>query len=148
MPTYIVSAATGRLDAAARQKIATGITTSHSGATGAQGFFAQVIFNDIPAGHHFIGGHPLQDDQIFVHGHIRGGRTAQQKHALLEGIVDVIQAAVETPRRHIWAYVAELPPSQMVEYGMVLPEPGSEGHWLESMPEADRDYLLNIGLKS
>jgi phenylpyruvate tautomerase PptA (4-oxalocrotonate tautomerase family) len=128
-----------------KQKIATGVTTSHSGATGAQGFFAQVIFREIPAGDHFLGGKPLKSDQIFVHGHIRAGRTLEQKRQLLDAIVKVVADAAGTDARHVWVYVSELPPSQMVEYGKVLPEPGSESQWLDSMSAADRAYLLSIG---
>jgi phenylpyruvate tautomerase PptA (4-oxalocrotonate tautomerase family) len=145
MPTYIVSAAAGRLSSQTKQQIASGITHSHSGATGAQGFFAQVIFNAIPQGDHFLGGSPLKSDQIFVYGHIRAGRTAEQKRLLLEDIVEVVAKAAHTERRFVWAYITELPPAQMVEYGKVLPEPGGESQWLESMPQADRDYLLGIG---
>jgi phenylpyruvate tautomerase PptA (4-oxalocrotonate tautomerase family) len=145
MPTYIVSVTSGRLDSAAKERIAAGITASHSDATGAQGFFAQVMFNEISSGNHFIGGAPLKSDQIFVHGHIRAGRTAGQKRQLLEAIVDVVVDAAKTEPRFVWAYVSELPPSQMVEYGKVLPEPGSEGEWLTSMADGDRDYLLSIG---
>jgi phenylpyruvate tautomerase PptA (4-oxalocrotonate tautomerase family) len=148
MPTYIVSAATGRFSDELKHRIANGITQAHSRATGAQGFFAQVIFNEIPAGNHFIGGNPLKAEQVFVHGHIRAGRTREQKQQLLESIVDVIISATALESRYVWAYISELPPSQMVEYGRVLPEPGAEEAWLKSMDEADRDYLLGMGAGS
>jgi phenylpyruvate tautomerase PptA (4-oxalocrotonate tautomerase family) len=145
MPTYIVFSAAGRLNPQTKQEIASGITHSHSGATGAQGFFAQVIFREIPDGDHFLGGKPLKADHIFVHGHIRAGRTADQKRQLLGDIVKVVAEAAVTQSRYVWAYLAELPPSQMVEYGKVLPEPGSEKQWLDSMPDEDRAYMLGIG---
>ncbi|KWA32458.1 4-oxalocrotonate tautomerase [Burkholderia multivorans] len=145
MPTYVVSAAVGRLSSEVKSRIASGITRSHSGATGAQGFFAQVIFNAIATGDHFLGGMPLKSDQIYVHGHIRAGRTAAQKRQLLEDIVDVVSQAADTDKRFVWAYISELPPAQMVEYGKVLPEPGTESEWLASMSETDREYLLGIG---
>jgi phenylpyruvate tautomerase PptA (4-oxalocrotonate tautomerase family) len=145
MPTYIVSAVSGRFSDRVKQKIAAGITQSHSKATGAPGFFAQVIFSDIPKGNHFIGGRPLDSDQIFVHGHIRAGRTAQQKQMLLETLVTAVAESASTEKRYIWAYVSELPPSQMVEYGRILPEPGAEDQWLCSLPTPDRERLLSIG---
>lgn len=145
MPTYIVSTAAGRFGYEIQQRIAQEITRVHSEATGAQGFFAQVIFNDIPAGNHFIGGALLRADQVFVHGHIRAGRTAAQKQALLSNLVASIVAVTSLERRYIWAYLAELPPEQMVEYGHVLPAPGTEQDWLASLPPADRDYMLNRG---
>jgi phenylpyruvate tautomerase PptA (4-oxalocrotonate tautomerase family) len=145
MPTYVVATAVDRLSSEVKSKIAQGITRAHSNATGAQGFFAQVIFEKIASGDHFLGGQPLKSDQIYVHGHIRAGRTAEQKARLLADIVDVVSEMAATEKRYVWAYIAELAPSQMVEYGKVLPEPGSESNWLESMSAEDRNYLLSIG---
>ena len=144
MPTYIVSAATGRLSAELKQRIAEDITRIHNQATGAQSFFAQVIFNDVPHGNHFVGGSPLRTEQIFVHGHIRAGRTAERKRELLEGMVDAISETTSVAKRYIWAYISELPPAQMIEYGHVLPEPGSEENWLSSLPAEDRDFMQSI----
>lgn len=145
MPTYIVSSPANRLTKQMKQEIASRITESHSGATGAQGFFAQVIFQEIAEGEHFLGGRPLTADHIFVHGHIRAGRTLDQKRRLLDAIVNVIADAAATESRYVWVYLSELPPSQMVEYGKVLPEPGGEAAWLESLSVEDRAYLLGNG---
>jgi phenylpyruvate tautomerase PptA (4-oxalocrotonate tautomerase family) len=145
MPTYVVEAAAGRLNSDEKHRIARSITEAHSGATGAQGFFAQVIFRDVPEGNHFLGGAPLKADQIFVHGHIRAGRTQEQKSRLLRDILQAVVASTGTESRYVWVYISELPPSQMVEYGNGLPEPGMEAQWLEALPEGDRNYLLNLG---
>ncbi|WP_109476191.1 tautomerase family protein [Paraburkholderia sp. C35] len=145
MPTYTVEAAAGRLSKDMKQRIAAGITRAHSEATGAQGFFAQVIFREIPEGDHFLGGAPLQSDQIFVSGHIRAGRTVEQKKQLLSAIVKVVEEVAETKKRYIWVYLSDIAHSQMVEFGQVLPEPGTESQWLQSMASEDRDYLLSIG---
>jgi hypothetical protein len=32
----------------------------------------------------------------------------------------------------------------MVEYGEVLPQPGKEAEWLESLPPEVRDYMLKL----
>jgi phenylpyruvate tautomerase PptA (4-oxalocrotonate tautomerase family) len=144
MPTYTVSAASGRLTAEIKQSIAQEITRAHSDATGAQAFFAQVIFNEVRQGDHFMGGRPLRAEQIFVHGHIRAGRSAERKRDLLIDLVKSISAVTSVSPRFIWAYVSELPPAQMVEYGHVLPEPGTEASWLEGLPAEDRDYMLRI----
>jgi len=50
MPTYIVSAAAGRLSVDAKQRIAKRHHPDSQPATGAQSFFAQVIFNEVPQG--------------------------------------------------------------------------------------------------
>jgi len=147
MPTYIVAAAAGRLHSDMKRAIASGITKSHSDSTGAQSFFAQVIFQDIADGNHYLGGSPLRSDQIFVHGHIRAGRTLQQKQLLLERIVAVVVDAAKTSSRDVWVYLSDLSPSQMVEFGKVLPEPGSEAQWLQAMSEEERQFLYGLGLE-
>lgn len=145
MPTYSVSAAAGRLSEDQKLKIAQAITRSHNEATGAQGFFAQVIFNEVTAGNHFIGGAPLRAEQIFVHGHIRAGRPDDRKRLLLSGIVSSVAEIAGVERRFIWAYISEIPPLQMIEYGCELPQPGQEDSWLENLAQADRDYMLSLG---
>lgn len=141
MPTYRVVAAAGLLSAEKKRRIAEGITRVHHQVTGAQAFFAQVIFTEVAAGDHFVGGAPLQGDQVFVHGHIRAGRSPERKRQLLQELVaEVARAGAVAPNR-VWAYLAELPPGQMAEYGQVLPEPGEESAWLASLPAEDRDLM-------
>jgi phenylpyruvate tautomerase PptA (4-oxalocrotonate tautomerase family) len=146
MPTYRVAAATGQLSAEKKRRIAEGITRVHNRVTGAQAFFAQVIFTDVPAGDHFVGGAPLEGDHVFVHGHIRAGRTPERKRQLLQELVaEVARAGAVAPNR-VWAYVAELPPGQMAEYGHVLPEPGEESAWLAALPAGDRQLMERSSL--
>jgi phenylpyruvate tautomerase PptA (4-oxalocrotonate tautomerase family) len=144
MPTYIVSATTDLLSDDARAGIAREITRAHSEATGAQGFFAQVLFNDIPPGRHYMGGKRIASDQVFVHGHIRAGRSPEQKARLLADIVASLERVTRLEKRFLWVYISELPPANMIEYGQVLPQPGAEKEWFDALPEADRAYLLQL----
>ncbi|MGE8163684.1 tautomerase family protein [Paraburkholderia sp. NPDC080076] len=124
---------------------AAAITQSHNEATGAQCFFAQVIFNEVIRGNHFIGGSLLRAEQIFVHGHIRAGCPDDKKQLLLSKIVDSVTKIASVERRSVWVYISEIPALQMIEYGHELPLPGQEEHWLENLPQADREYLLSLG---
>jgi phenylpyruvate tautomerase PptA (4-oxalocrotonate tautomerase family) len=145
MPTYFVCAPAQSVSTKDKQEIARSITHIHSAATGAQGFFAQVIFQETAPGNHFMGGAPVTSNGVFVYGHIRAGRTPEQKKRLLRGIVDAIATTMKIEQRHIWAYLNELPHFQMVEYGHLLPEPGGEADWLLSLPAEDQNYLRTIG---
>ena len=145
MPTYTVHAPAGRLGDAERKRIASGITRVHSEATGAQGFFAQVMFVDVQPGHWFVGGAPMAGEQIFVHGQIRAGRSSDVKRKLLTGLLDVVCEAASFGRNMTWGYIVELPPSQMAEYGHVLPEPGTEAQWLAALPAEDKALMESIG---
>ncbi len=145
MPTYFVSTAVNRLCAAERHNIASAITHIHNEVTNAPVFFAQIIFNEIPTGNHFMGGMLASADDVFIHGLVRSGRSPEQKRDLLVRIVDAVGTATMIPRRCIWAYIADLPPTQMAEYGHILPEPGMENVWLASLPEEDRAHIERLG---
>lgn len=144
MPTYVVSATQNLLTPDLKRKVAKEITRAHSQVTGAQSFFAQVVFTEIPGGSHFMGGVEISTPQVFVHGHIRAGRTEEQKKRLLADITESIHTVTHIEKRFLWTYISELPPANMVEYGQVLPQPGKEAEWLESLPPEDRDYMLSL----
>lgn len=97
MPTYTVRTTTGRLNGDARATLARAITTAHTAATGAQGFFAQVVFEEVDADRHFVGGAPIADELVFVHGQIRAGRTPEQKAALLDALGGAVREALGVP---------------------------------------------------
>src|SRR5947207_13798830 len=79
MPTYYCTSIEGRLSAQQKRRIASEITRVHAEVTGAPSYFAQVIFDEVKSGNYFIGGAVLNHDQLFVYGHIRGGRAAVDK---------------------------------------------------------------------
>ena len=145
MPTYTITCPSGALTAEQKKRIAGEVTRVHSEVTGANTFFAQVLFSDAPEGNWFQGGVPAAGTPIFIHGQVRGGRPREMKSALLEQLVDVVANAAALPRRQVWGYILELPPSQMVEYGHVLPEPGCEADWLASLPPDEREIMQRMG---
>ncbi len=144
MPTYTVTAPEACLDQEKRARIAAAITRIHSTTTGAPSYFAQVIFVDVKPGLYFVGGTPLRERQVFVHGQIRAGRTAEAKHALLTGLVDAVAEAADLPKNCVWVYLVDLEPSQMAEFGHVLPAPGDEAAWTASLPEDDRRKMQSL----
>ena len=146
MPTYNVTVPEGRLSADQKSRVAEAITRTHHEVTAAPLYFAQVIFCEIKPGNYFVGGAPLVDDQIFVHATIRGGRSPAEKRTLLTTLVRAVAGAAAMPETHVWVYIAELPPAQMVEFGHVLPEPGDETAWTAALPQADRKRMQAIGV--
>ncbi|HYF17950.1 MAG TPA: tautomerase family protein [Ramlibacter sp.] len=145
MPTYTVHAPQGLLTPEHKQRIARDVTRVHNEVTGAQAFFAQVMFQEVAPGDWFMGGAPLANAQVFLHGQIRGGRPLEMKQRLLRQLIDVVTAATGLARNQAWAYIVELPPSLMAEYGHILPEPGTEAQWLSSLPADDRALMEGIG---
>jgi hypothetical protein len=48
----------------------------------------------------------------------------------------------------IWVYLCNLAPSDMVEYGHVLPKPGDETNWFDHLPKSLQDYMKKLGATS
>jgi phenylpyruvate tautomerase PptA (4-oxalocrotonate tautomerase family) len=146
MPTYFCTTLEGRLTAEQKGRIAGEITRVHCEVTGAPGFFAQVIFQEVKPGNYFVGGAPLRHDQLFVYGLVRSGRAAVDKSRMIalmsKAVGDV--ANVENSRS-VWVYVGELPPRQMIEFGHLLPEAGDETAWTAALSAADREFMQSIG---
>ena len=38
-----------------------------------------------------------------------------------------------SPKEHIWVYLEDLEPNQMIEYGEILPKSGEEKIWFENL---------------
>ena len=145
MPTYICTIAEGQLSQNQKAAIASEITRIHSEVTGAPSYFAQVVFHEIKSGNHFMGGVPLRHDTLFVHGHIRAGRTDESKHILIVRMTGAVAEVASLPATGVWVYIAELPARQMVEFGQVLPEPGGEEAWTKSLTPEASEFVQKIG---
>ena len=141
MPTYTIHAPAGQFSKEQKQTIAGKVTRTHNEVTGAPTFFAQVIFVDVADGNWFMGGAPLEAEQIYICGHIRGGRSDEMKRKLILGLRDALAEGAGLPTGRVWSYLVELPSAQMVEYGHVLPDPGEEASWLAALPPEDRAIM-------
>ncbi len=147
MPSYIVTCEEGRLTGSQKSRIAEAVTRAHGDSTGAPYYFARITFNDVKPGNSFLGGTPLDGDQIFVHGTIREGRPADMKDALMARLTDDVATACRMTPNCIWIYLSELPPNQMVEFGRALPLHGKEAEWSAALPEAEKARLEKIGIR-
>ena len=82
MPTYVVTSTPQRLSKENKAAIANHITDIHCSVTGAPRYFVQILFNDVPSENYFLAGKKLEEDNIYVHGHIREGRTTEAKQKI------------------------------------------------------------------
>ena len=133
MPTYTVTNSNFKLKAKQKVGIAKGITKIHRKVTGANTYFAQVIFNKTNDNDHFIGGKKVREPQIFLHGQIRAGRTSKIKKKLILELRDILIKNSKLDETQVWVYIIDLPPSQMIEYGTILPESGKENKWFNNL---------------
>ncbi len=116
----------------------------HYKVTGANKFFAQVIFNEKSEGNHFMGGKIISEPQLFLLGQIRSGRTEEVKKRLILDLRDTLIKFTELDKSNVWVYIIDLIPSQMVEYGEILPESGKEKEWYSNLPSGLKEKLSRL----
>ena len=133
MPTYTVTNSNFNLSSRQQKKLAEGITKVHNVVTGANTYFAQVIFNKTKKNNHFMGGKKVKEPSLFLLGQIRAGRSKEVKDKLISDLKHVLVKNSKLDETQVWVYINDLPPSQMIEYGAVLPESGKEKEWFASL---------------
>tara|TARA_X000000950_G_scaffold246682_1_gene304420 strand:+ start:66 stop:506 length:441 start_codon:yes stop_codon:yes gene_type:complete len=134
MPTYTVTNSNFNISSKLQKKLAEGITKVHNVVTGANTYFAQVIFNKTKKNNHFMGGKKVKEPSLFLLGQIRAGRSKEVKDKLILDLKDVLVKNSKLDETQVWVYINDLPPSQMIEYGAVLPESGKEKEWFGNLP--------------
>ena len=145
MPTYTVTNSNFNLSSKQQQKLAKGITKVHNVVTGANTYFAQVIFNKTKKNNHFMGGKKVKEPSLFLLGQIRAGRPKKIKDKLISDLRDILIKNSKLDETQIWVYIIDLPPSQMIEYGEVLPESGKEKEWFSKLSKKLKKKLSKIG---
>ena len=144
MPTYTVTNSNFKLKPNQKEEIAKGITKIHNEVTGANTYFAQVIFNKTKDNDHFMGGKKVKEPQIFLHGQIRSGRSSKIKKKLILDLRDILVKKAKLDETQVWVYIIDLTPAQMIEYGAVLPESGGETEWFNNLSEKLKKKLLAL----
>ena len=144
MPTYTVTHSNFKLQTKTKVKIAKGITRVHNLVTGANTYFAQVIFNKTKNNDHYMGGKKVREPQLFLHGQIRSGRSAKIKKKLILDLKNTLIKNSKLNETQIWVYIIDLTPSQMIEYGAILPESGGEAKWFKSLSPMLRRKLKKM----
>ncbi len=134
MPTYTVTNSNFNLSSKQQKKLAAGITKVHNQVTGANTYFAQVIFNKTKKNNHFMGGKKVKEPSLFLLGQIRAGRSKEVKDKLISDLKHVLVKNSKLDETQVWVYIDDLPPAQMIEYGAVLPESGKEKQWFANLP--------------
>ena len=145
MPTYTVTNSNFNLTSKQKKILAEGITKVHNVVTGANTYFAQVIFNKTKKNNHFMGGKKVKESSLFLLGQIRAGRPKKTKDKLISDLKDIVIKNSKLNETQIWVYIVDLPPSQMIEYGEVLPESGKEKLWFSKLSKKLKKKLSKIG---
>ncbi len=133
MPTYTITSSNFNLNAKQQKELAQGITKVHNVVTGANTYFAQVIFNKTKKNNHFMGGKKVKEPSLFLLGQIRSGRPKKIKDRLISDLKNILVKKTILNETQVWIYIVDLPPSQMIEYGAVLPKSGKELQWFKGL---------------
>ena len=144
MPTYTVTNSNFNLNAKQQKDLAQGITKVHYVVTGANTYFAQVIFNKTKKNNHFMGGKKVKEPSLFLLGQIRAGRPKKTKDRLISDLKNILVKKTKLDETQVWVYIIDLPPSQMIEYGEVLPESGKEEQWFKSLSNKLKNKLSKM----
>ena len=144
MPTYTVKYSNFNLSQKQKNLLANDISNTHSKFTGANTFFAQVIFQKNEKKSHFMGGKLVKTKEIFLNGQIRFGRTSKVKKKLILGLRKILIKNTNLKKDYVWVYLEDLLPDQMIEYGEVLPKSGQEKQWFNSLTPSLRKRLKKM----
>ena len=144
MPTYTVTNSNFNLSSKQQKNLAEGITKVHNVVTGANTYFAQVIFNKTKKNNHFMGGKKVKEPSIFLLGQIRAGRPKKIKDKLISDLRDIVIKNSKLDETQVWVYINDLPPSQMIEYGAVLPNSGKEREWFSGLSSKLKSKLSKL----
>jgi phenylpyruvate tautomerase PptA (4-oxalocrotonate tautomerase family) len=120
MPLYSVTTQTGVLSAEAKSTLAGELTALHSEYAGVPKNWIHVVFQDYAPGNGFTAGEPAATAALTLL--IRTGRSPEYKRGLLKRLWELLQDATGAPDDQIVIGIQEVPPSQAMEMGQIMPE--------------------------
>ncbi len=133
MPTYTVYLKPKAFTSDTQARIAEAITAAHAAATGAPRSYVQVIMDAGNGCDRYVGGKPSQQ-QMWIRGDIRAGRTEEQLKELMFELMRQAASAAGINEEDVWIDLNEIRPCAILKYRTVFPQPGQEAQWLEQLP--------------
>ena len=120
MPLYTVTTQADVLSSEAKATLAGELTAFHSEYAGVPKNWIHVVFQDYAPGSGFTAGEPAATAALTLL--IRTGRSPEYKRGLLKRLWELLQDATGAPDDQIVIGIQEVPPSQAMEMGQIMPE--------------------------
>ena len=124
MPLYTLITQDGVLSGDAKATLAMELTTLHSEYAGVPSNWVHVVFQDYASGSGFTAGEPAATAALTLL--MRTGRSPEYKRELLQRLWKLFQTATGAPDDQIVVGIQELPASQAMEMGRIMPDVANE----------------------
>ena len=123
MPLYTITAQAGVLDGPAKTDLADKITAFHAEYAAVPRNWVHIVFHEYPIGSGFSAGKPSSTAALTLL--IRAGRSADYKREMLKHLWSLVQTATHAPDEEIVLGIQEVPSSQAMEMGQIMPDVAS-----------------------
>jgi phenylpyruvate tautomerase PptA (4-oxalocrotonate tautomerase family) len=120
MPLYTVMTQAGVLNGEAKATLAGELTAFHSEYAGVPKNWVHIVFQEYPAGNGFTAGAVAAAASLTLL--IRNGRSPEYKRELLKRLWELLQDATGAPDDQIVLGIQEVPASQAMEMGQIMPD--------------------------
>jgi phenylpyruvate tautomerase PptA (4-oxalocrotonate tautomerase family) len=120
MPLYTVVTQAGVLGTEAKAELAGELTAFHSQYAGVPKNWVHIVFQEYEPGNGFTAGQASATAALTLL--IRTGRSPEYKREMLKRLWDLFQKATGAPDDEIVLGIEEVPPSQAMEMGQIMPE--------------------------
>jgi phenylpyruvate tautomerase PptA (4-oxalocrotonate tautomerase family) len=141
MPIY-QCATSKALSPELKAAIAKEFTRIHVEFTAAPEPFVNIVFSDLPLGSHYLAG-AIRENGTLINAIVRAGRTLETRQGLLKSLSAAWSRLTGQPERNLVIRVEEADAATIMEAGLIMPQPGMEGDWLEANKVTLGDTYLN-----
>jgi phenylpyruvate tautomerase PptA (4-oxalocrotonate tautomerase family) len=120
MPLYTITTQSGVLDGPAKADLAEKLAAFHAEYAEVPKNWVHVVFHDYSNGSGFTAGKSSRAAALTLL--IRTGRSPDYKREMLKRIWSLLQAATGAPNEEIVLGIQEVPSSQAMEMGQIMPD--------------------------
>jgi phenylpyruvate tautomerase PptA (4-oxalocrotonate tautomerase family) len=120
VPLYTITTQAGALSKEAKATLAAQLTEMHCRLAGVPANWVHIVFVEYPTGNGFTAGRPAATAALTLL--IRTGRSPEYKRGLLKELWQLLQNATGAPDDEIVIGIQEVPPSQAMEMGQIMPD--------------------------